>query len=118
MSLFSKYKTIILIMILFIVLSFILTVFQSTARNLPIIRNPIIYSLLLFSGVAAAIATVMTVFEQLQNRAVKVLLRFIGNEVLQGWIVKFLLFMFLFLLGLLGYSWLIPNPFNNTQSIG
>ena len=112
MNLFSKYRTVVLIMILFIVLSFVITFFQSTTRTLPIIRNPIIYSLLVFSGVAAVIATFMTVFEQLQNRAVKVLLRFIGNEVLQGWIVKFLLFMFLFLLGLLGYSWLIPNPFN------
>jgi len=100
-------------MILFIVLSFILTFFQSTARTLPIIRNPIIYSLLVFSGVAAVIATVMTVFEQLQNRAVKVLLGFISNEVLRSWFVKFILFMFIFLLGLLGYSWLIPNPFNN-----
>jgi len=111
MNLFSKYKTIILIMILFIVLSFVITFFQSTTRTLPIIRNPIIYSLLVFSGVAAVIATVMTVFEQLQNRAVKVLLGFVGNEVLRSWITKFVLFMLLFLLGLLGYSWLIPNPF-------
>lgn len=80
---------------------------------LPIINNPIIYSLLVFSGVAAVIATAMTVFEQLQNRAVKMFLGFISNEILRGWIAKFILFMFLFLLGLLGYSWLIPNPFNN-----
>ena len=113
MNLFSKYRTIVLIMILFIVLSFVITFFQSTTRTLPIIRNPIIYSLLVFSGVAAVIATFMTVFEQVQNRAVKVLLSFIGNEVLRSWVVKFLLFMFLFLLGLLGYSWLIPNPFNS-----
>ena len=112
MSLFSKYKTIILIMILFIILSFVITFFQSITRTLPIIRNPIIYSLLVFSGVAAIIATLMTVFEHLQNNAVKYLLGFIGNEVLRGWITKFILFMFLFLLGLLGYSWLIPNPFN------
>ena len=98
-------------MILFVIISFIFTFFQSTARTLPVIRNPIIYSLLVFSGVAAVIATIMTVFEHLQNKAVKVLLGFIGNEVFRNWFVKFLLFMFLFLLGLLGYSWLIPNPF-------
>jgi len=113
----TKYFIIGIPVLIFVTVSILSTIFKETLSKVPVLGNPIVLTLLASSGIAAIIAAAMQLFDTLQRNTVKLALGFIKNEVLQGWIIKFIFVMFLFLVGALGYGSLIPRPFEGNATL-